>query len=260
MKKLVVLIKFNRNDLYINKKNYVAGSRFYKTLNRKEWWENRLKILKEITIPILKKQTYKNFDIVACFTTDIPKGYADEVIKYLKDNRVKIWWDDRKKKDFVEPFQFLHDNYKKKNIILVNLDSDDVYEKTAFKKIMKIKFQAGQVYICRNGYVYDIPTDRLAEYKGDFSPPPFFAFTFTKKSLKSKSEYVNYRNKYKLWVEHPHLDKAKVKVEMPDGLFCYVFHKYNVTSSWDNSHHKEKIKKLIEEKEKEKILKDLCII
>lgn len=261
MNKLVVLIKFNRNDLYVNKKGYKNGMRFRKTLARKEWWQNRYKILKDIVLPSLGQQTLRNFEIVVPFTTDIPKGYADEIINLFKSLSHHVCWDDRKLKDFVEPDEFLRQKYHNKvdNLILVNLDSDDVYHKDAFKKLMEVPVKEGQVYIFRNGYVYDIPTKRLAHYVGFPSPAPFFAFTFTNKSLESKKSWDEYRTKFGLWVEHPFLDRCKVKVEMPDNLYSYVFHDFNVTSSWENSHHKDKIKSLIKGKEKNRILNEVGI-
>jgi hypothetical protein len=258
MNKLVVLIKFNRTDLH-ETGTYPTGMRFNKTLGKKEWWGKRLKILKEIVFPSLENQTFQDFDIVAPFTTDIPKGYADEVIEFLKSKSVHVCWDDRKIRDFVEPVDKLRELYhgKVKNIILVNLDSDDVYHKTAFEKLLQVPSVVGQVYIFRNGFVYDIPTKRLALYEGRPSPPPFFAMTFTNDALESQENWDEYVKYYNLQAEHPHLKRCLVKKEMPDGLFCYVFHEYNVTSSWDNPHHKKKIKELVTGEAKNKVLKGM---
>lgn len=260
MNKLVVLIKFNRNDLYLEPP-YPAGMRFRKTLAVKEWWDNRLKILKDVVMPSLRQQTFQDFDIVAPFTTDISRKLCKKLIDYLKKQGVSIWWDDRKLKDYVEPEEYLRKKYygKVDNLILINLDSDDVYHKKAFEELMKVPVRDGQIYIFRNGYVYDEPTDRLAIYKGEPSPPPFFAFTFTNDSLKDSKSWKEYRDKYNLWVEHPKLDKCKVKYEMIDDLYCYYFHKYNVTSSWDNPHHFMKIGKLIVGNQKDGVLKDVGI-
>jgi hypothetical protein len=260
MNKLVVLIKFNRTDLHLGG-TYPTGMRFRKTLARKEWWDNRLKILKDVVFPSLKQQTFQDFDIVAPFTTDIDRKLSHELIEYLKSEGVFVCWDNRKLKDYVEPEDFLRKKYygKVDNVILLNLDSDDVYHKTAFEELMKVPVVEGQVCIFRNGYVYDKPTNRLAIYEGKPVAPPFFAFTFSNESLKDKRNWVGYRNKYNLWVEHPSLAKCKIKYEMPDGLFCYYFHEYNVTSSWENPHHKSKIKELITGDMKNRILEDMGI-
>lgn len=256
MNKIVVLLKFNKVDLHVNN-----GARFKKTLGNKDWWGKRLEILKKITIPSLKNQTFKDFDIVAAFSTAIPVGYADEVKDYLKSQGVFIVWDYREIKDFVEPFGYLISKYYTErqdveNVILVNLDSDDFYFPTAMEEVNKIPVKDGQVYIFRNGYVYDIPSGKVARYEG-IVPPPFYAITYTRKALSDADNLSDYIEHYNLRVEHPHLKKCKRTVEMPDNLFVYVFHDSNVTSSLNNPHHREKIKEEIQGEEKVKVLRQV---
>lgn len=263
MNKLVVLIKFNKNDLYIKKKNYVPGSRFRKTLGNKEWWDNRYRILKHIVLPSLKQQTFQDFDIIASFSTDIPYGYSEKVKILLREYGASITLDNRGLKDFVEPSDYLRQKYYNKvdNIILLNCDSDDVYHKEAFKQLMKVPVSKGQVYIFRHGYVYDMKAGKLFTYAGVPVPPPFYAVTYSNDALSSQEAWDAYRNVYRLQVEHPQLNRCVVKHEMPGGLFSYIFHSHNVTSSMENPHHKDKIGAMISYSSgKEKILENLGIM
>jgi len=231
MNKLVVLIKFNRNDIHRQPDN---GQRFNRTLGKKEWWDNRCKILQDIVLPSLKRQTFQDFDVLAPFTTDIKTEYAQETMNALHAFGALVFWDDRKIKDFVEPDSFIRKRYSQyDNVILLNLDSDDIYHPKAFEVLMKAPVLAGQVCIFRDGYVYDMITGRCGVYRGNVVPPPFFAFTFTKESMKSEKHWNDYRDAYNLWIEHPTLMKSKVHRDMPVGLFCQIFHGYNVTSNWE---------------------------
>jgi hypothetical protein len=258
--RIVVLIKFNKTD---KDHPMYKGMRFKKTLARPEWWENRLKIMQEIVIPSLKKQLNQNFDIVAPFSTDIDPELCRPMQEYLDSENVHVCWDDRKLKDFVEPVSTLKDLYYKSEndaIILVNHDSDDIYHPHAFSDIASVAPKKGQVYIFRNGYVYDRPTKRLAHYHGGGSPPPFYAMTFTREALKSQAAWDVYCSRYGLKVEHPYLDRGKVKVDMPNGRFLYLFHGYNVTSSWDNPHHIAKIQQLITGDRKSDLLTEFSVV
>lgn len=257
--KIVVLIKFNKTD---KDHPMYKGMRFKKTLARADWWENRLAIMKEIVMPSLKRQLNQDFDIVAPFTTDIDPELCKPMQDFLAENGAFVCWDDRKLKDFVEPVDFLKELYYNEvdNIILVNHDSDDIYHPNAFMDLKEHPPKEGLVYIFRNGYVYDRPTNRLAIYEGDKAPPPFYAMTFANRALKSQYEWDRYCNEYGLKVEHPHLDKCAYTTEMPRGRFLYLFHDHNVTSSWLNPHHTAKIKELVTGDAKATVLGDFGIV
>lgn len=251
--RLIVLIKFNKTD---RDNPMYNGMRFKKTLARAEWWESRLQILKEIVYPSLERQTFQDFDVVTPFSTDIDPKLASPMMDFLIEKGAYVSWDDRKLKDFVEPVPFFSDFYHDRvdNLIVVNHDSDDIYAPTAFEEIMSKPVVEGQTYIFRNGYVYDKETKRLAHYEGGGSPPPFYAMTFANRALKSQYEWDKYCREYGLKVEHPSLDKSKVKIDLSSGQFLYYFHEENVTSSWLNPHHLPKIKQLVTGDHKKQIL------
>lgn len=263
--KLVVLIKFNKTD---KDHPMYKGMRFKKTLARAEWWENRLKIMKDIVMPSLRRQLNQNFDIVAPFSTDIDPELCKPMQDFLVENGAFVCWDDRKLKDFVEPVSFLKELYYDTvdRIVLINHDSDDIYHPEAFSELAEraaVDDSAGMdgmTYIFRNGFVYDMPTKRLAYYQGGESPPPFYAMTFTKEALVSEYEWNKYCNAYGLKVEHPSLDRTKNHVDMENGRFLYLFHDYNVTSSWLNPHHTAKIKELVTGDRKGDVLSDFGIL
>lgn len=258
MNRIVVLIKFNKTD---RDNPMYNGMRFKKTLARPEWWENRLRILKEIVYPSLERQLHQDFDVVAPFTTDIDPALCKPMQDFLIEKGAFVCWDDRKLKDFVEPVSFLKELYygKVENLIIVNHDSDDIYHPHAFAEIAAKPVQEGQTYIFRNGYVYDMPSKRLARYEGGGSPPPFYAMTFANRALESQYEWDKYCREYGLKVEHPSLDRCKVRVEMKDGMFLYLFHDYNVTSSWLNPHHAAKIKQMVSGERKRDVLTEFGI-
>lgn len=253
--KLVVLIKFNRNDLHRQPDN---GQRFKRTLARLEWWEKRYAILRDIVLPSLARQTFTKFDIIAPFTTDINYDHAKKTIDLLQQYGAHVFWDDRKLKDFVEPDAFIRKKYSLyDNVILLNLDSDDIYHPHAFEYLMRAPVNAGQVYIFRDGYLFELPDGRLGEYHGHVVPPPFFAFTFTRQAMKSEKHWKEYRDQYNLWVEHPTLTKAKVVHLMAPGLFCQLIHGTNVTSTWLK--HEKKIVRIITGDERKRVLSGLML-
>lgn len=265
MNRLVVLIKFNKTD---RDNPMYNGMRFKKTLARPEWWENRLRILKDIVWPSLERQLFVDFDVVAPFSTDIDPALCKPTIDFLVEKGAFVCWDDRKLKDFVEPVSFLRELYypgaefaKKDidNIILVNQDSDDLYHPTAFAEIMARPAGDGMTYIFRDGYVYDAQTKRLALYQGGGSPPPFYAMTFSTACLENQYTWDTYCKEYNLKVEHPHLDKTKNHMDMTAGQFVYYFHDFNVTSSWQNPHHANKIKQLVTGEHKQEVILEFGI-
>ena len=219
--------------------------RWKKTIGNPGWWPKRIEVMEKYTIPSIKNQTHK-VDAWAVFKDNI-RDFAVDASECLAKNLIGSAYDKSNltKEDRLEPFsvmQILMRNYPDADgLAMIRLDSDDMYARHAVEKIQNVPPSEGLVVYFGNGYVYDIPTDRLAVYQCEQGPMPFYSILFTRKALQSEDAYLAYREKWRLNFKHWQIKRARNAVRLGAGAWCHTWNDNNTkdaTGAWKTSKHR----------------------
>jgi len=251
--KFVIWLPFNRCDT--GKEN---GFRYKKTLARAEWWEQRAEIMREYTLPSIRHQSDQDFNVIGVGlmrdtdrNSPVVSLFDGIDMMFLMDNREII------EETSLEPFGIMTQYFDKCSYLtMIRVDSDDMIHRDFIKEIKRLDPERQKVAYCIDGFAYS-PDGRLASYHCPATPPPFYAITFPNWALENKEKYAKYRHNNKLYKYHHQIHQARASIRLPDGLYCYVLHKKNTTSAWDNKNTYKHIGRFIEDDEiKSSILKE----
>lgn len=98
-------------------------------------------------------------------------------------------------------------------LYLSRIDSDDLYHQTVVEEIISQEPTA-ECFVYRSGYVYDIPTRKLAPYK--HPSPPFYTDVYTREELEAVA------SKRRSSHSHTHMVKTR---ELTTGKFVVLCHR-----------------------------------
>jgi len=239
--KFVIWLPFNRCDT--GKDN---GFRYKKTLARSDWWEQRAEIMLKYTLPSIQNQSDGEFTLCAAFLRQDQDRFSP-VDKAMSDFGGYSFIDTRSEieETSLEPYNFMHTFHDKVDFLtMIRVDSDDMIHRDFIKEIKILDPERQKVAYCVDGFAYS--TDgRLASYHCPATPPPFYAITFPNWALENQEKYDKYRLNNKLNKYHHQIHQARASIRLPDGLYCYVLHQENTTSSWGNKNTYKHVGKFV---------------
>ncbi len=220
-----------------------------RTVANPTWWIERIKIIRQYVLPSLKNQNDQDFTAWALFD------------RYRHDlNAFDTWCTsgDRFISTVNGP-QSLRIRYKDHcdYLVLIHLDSDDMYGCGALEAIKQVKPSPGLIMFFERGFFYGLDDKRLftcATKKGRVGPPPHFANVYTKESLQSKQAWDAYRAQHKFNLLHFQLYRAPHQVILPPGHFCGSVHGANTTRQWDHPTMSKRLGKEIKDQVKKEIV------
>lgn len=126
-----------------------------------EWIAERYKIWKKYSLKSMMAQTYRNWMWVIKLhwkTRHITKGMFSK-----HDDRIIESYSDKNQYRIISDFN---------EVLLIRLDSDDMYRKNAVEKYHKIAIKKQkEFYLCKTGYIYDQKNNVLAKYDPKHSSP-----------------------------------------------------------------------------------------
>jgi len=248
---------------------YVVFSRFnhiHRTLDdprtrrcmlNPKWWEKRVKLFNKFTLKSLEQQTFKDFEIWTPVSPYADRGGAQHLLKSAREKGFHIFYDVAENKTkFSKPYTEAIKKHKGVDyLVFINLDSDDVYAANAIEKIASYEPEPGLVLIFQDGYIYDPRIDRLAEYRMDNSPPPFFAMFYTKRALKNERRFLEYEDEWKMDGFHYEMLGAKNHKLIGNGYYSYIVHGSNTSTAWQKPETVRHVGENLEGEEKQKIKK-----
>lgn len=215
-----------------------------------EWWTHRLRLLEEYVFPSLERQTFQDFHVIGLFCQRT-RDKAQDVLQAFTDHGHSVAFNSAG--SIINAYNGACDF-----LVLMHLDSDDIYDEDAIGMIAEIEPAPGMAIFFENGYLYGIEEwdGRLFEYNAEkHGPGPYFAKVYTRRALKSFQSWENYNKRHRLGGVHHTLRKARQPVVLNGRHFCGLVHASNVTRAWENQNLKKRIGKEIEGDEKAEILK-----
>jgi len=238
-KRLAVIMRFNRDDSGV--KN---AWRYRKNMARREWWVSRLDILQRFTLPSLANQSLQDFDLYGLFLRQDDENSA-EVRQAIEAAGGQCVYTEPSEGMFGGA-EAIRENYRGwcDHLVLINLDSDDMYGRYAFRSFDAIAPGGGLCLVFEEGYILGVD-GRLFEYDSTDSTPPFLAMMFSGEAFESDEAWWAYRDKWGLQGPHHKVRDCPRVIVMSGGQFCYLIHGENVVSSWENSHTKKKLRREI---------------
>ena len=141
-------------------------------------------------------------------------------------------------------------------VVLVHMDSDDMYAENFIEELKKIKPERGLVIFAEDGYMLDMESGRLFHFQpGEHGPGPYFAMCYTRASLLTGANWDKYREKFKLFKLHHELRSCPIKAKLPAGLFCGTIHGTNTSRTMKNPNTMKRVgAEITDEDKKEAIL------
>lgn len=223
-----------------------------KTVDRPEWWVERLKILKRWTLPNLALAKAAGFEPLFFFRyEDEPR--STETIKAVADaGYVTIFGGTE---GLLQWLRGVHP--KADGLHAVRLDTDDMVDREGWELYRRLPFDSGLVAQFDYGYAYGYDDGRLAAYNGCKAPPTFFSTMYPRKALATVQTFQDFRDKAGMNVPHYALKKRAAKwICLPRYHFVQGIHSVGTSGSWKNPHtilkcsrwitNPEKIRKILE--------------
>lgn len=204
-----------------------------------EWFENRINIYNNYTFKSLVNQTDKDFYIWLCFREEERNNPLINKINkteqtFLTFGGITIW-DDKKQdeeKGLLERIKKTIPELKfiKEDVRLINLGSDDMYSIDTIERVNKEEFVPNRVLTHRNGYVYNISSDRLAEWLPTTNPP-FYCVMLKNEDLTNADRYYAWASRVK---SHEFLPQVFDEKRMEDFKYMVVTHDYNISTIFNH--------------------------
>jgi hypothetical protein len=227
------------------------------------WYDNRYKLYREFTLKSLMNQTDKDFLIWLQFrpeekdnptTAKIESQLKLSGLKYIMTFDSPIMMEDRApwhNVDLIEratrslkQLEPIEEDY----VVEVNLDSDDMVHKR-FVEILKTKeTKDRKAFFMRKGFMYSVD-NRLADWNNPYSMS-IYAIVYPTPIFLDAQKHFDYQNGLNSHEQIPKLFDAE---ELPDGMYCCLYHGFNISTIWG---HDYMGKEYYYEDEKEIILKD----
>jgi hypothetical protein len=244
------------------------------------WYKNRIKIFKENTLKSLQNQTNQFF--VHWLTFREEEASNDLTKELFKDICTQEWraqftfggipfWDDKYRFDNLyhrlkETLPQLKETVGDALYVYETiLASDDMYHKDVIESIQQQPFSYKRALVHWNGYIRNIETDQLAEWKPPVRHlPPFYTIMYPADVFLDPKKHFEYLKGYK---SHEDIEKLFDCVRLPDNRYMVNVHGNNISTSWEGYRHNELKKtkhdfigeEIIDEKEKVEILKNFGV-
>lgn len=199
------------------------------TVETQAWWDARLRLLQRLVVPSLLRQTHKADVWAFIDPRDVER--AKDALQWLEGQGVRV--------SLVGP-GLLRAYYSHRpigHLVVVHMDSDDMYGPEAIATLARQQWRDGQVYWYRQGYIFGLDNRRLCEFDtGPEGPPPFHAMAYTRDSLADEDAWDHYRDTWGLAVPHHKLPGVRRKAVLDGRHFIVTVHAHNTTTGWDNKY------------------------
>ena len=232
-----------------------------------EWFEFRIGLFKQYTIPSLVNQSEKNF---VHWTTMRPSEaenpLAQELVKYIdtvdykslvsftgqpylyrKCNNADF---DVRLKDCLDAIKTLYNG--EKYVYLTVIDSDDIYHKDAIAEIQSHPFRHRGALYFRQGYLLNTLTMQLGRYTGGMRCPPFWTIQYPAEVFFNVEKY----KEYGLTVVHHDIPLKFDATKLTDFRYAMGVHGTNYATRWNDP---AQIDEITDEQEKKDILSGLSV-
>ena len=197
--------------------------RWKQCANNPAWWKGRAELMRQYIAPSLWNLQSQDWELWTPFMKEtIDSGIADPVLRILEELNAHI------SLNKPEPMRVY---YKDKCDYLIQLwlDSDDMYHERIWEQIAKKPLQPGTVLVFNDGFCLDTRKWKLYRWLAKGSPPGFFAYVWTRKSLSSPKEFFQYGKRAGFLRRHFELLKCPRAVVMPNSLYCATMSGHNTT-------------------------------
>ena len=234
----------------------LSKSNYKNCMRRREWWEHREQLLRTYTLPSLKAQTFQDFDIWAMFLKrdkKLSKGCRGAIRDFGGDC---VFPDPEYGGCILDGFYEVTAEYEGVDgLVVVGLDSDDMYAPQALARVAERPFEDGACLIFPNGYIYDVRDGRMAHHAIDGYPEhdrrsrtlPFWAVMMGTRALANQETFEEFRADRGLRRANNTLLRSDRHYLLPDNLTCYLLHEENVCAGWDNRNMVSKITRYIDD-------------
>jgi len=127
--------------------------------------------------------------------------------------------------------------HKEKWVYFSRCDSDDMLHKDFLKEVITFKPEYKKAIIAMNGYVYDIPTNRLGKWIPE-TQPPFHTIIFPAEIFFNAKRHLAYLEDFKSHEDIPRLFNCE---RMSDGKYCITTHSGNISTIFNHPWRGEEI-------------------
>lgn len=209
------------------------------------WWDERLAILENGVFPSLEAQTFQDFKVWGLFCQRTQR-LSGGILRSFQDRGYPTSFDTPAV--IMQAYQDKCDY-----LVMVHLDSDDLYAPMALEYVAEQEVSDGLVMYFEDGYIHSLADGRLCEFVTsceDVGPPPYFAKVYTRDSLASMESWDAYRKEYRLHKVHYELRSCPNRVELPPWQFMGLLHDANDSRDWENGNTAKRVGREIEGRER----------
>src|SRR3990167_3189332 len=114
-------------------------------------------------------------------------------------------------------------------VYVTRIDSDDMFYEEIVNDIQRFQPFPGAL-TCRNGYVYDSNTGRMAEWTPKTNPP-FYTIIFPRNSFFESERYLQY---FKGFKSHEDIPSVFNSQNLKDGRYCVLIHQKHISTIWEH--------------------------
>ncbi|MGL5353522.1 MAG: hypothetical protein ACRDA5_09385 [Clostridium sp.] len=225
-KKIIVDIPFNidfRNYFSTNDESWASTQRifdkYFDEVQTKPWIDYRIGIFMSYTGKCFINQTNQNFLCLIRYSDETKGLIFDALAKYPQLQSNIMFTTNNEADAIIE-------NAINENDLLyhVNIDSDNMYESHFIEQVDNYVYEEGvECLLCHDGYIYDKPTNRLAEIS-HFSPS-YYTYIYNKETYK---KYFRER------LFEPHANAITHRhVSMGGRTYLFLTHENNLDNEFE---------------------------
>ena len=126
-------------------------------------------------------------------------------------------------------------------VYVTRIDSDDMFHQDLVSEVQAFPPFPGAL-TCRNGYVYDANTGKLAEWKPKTNPP-FHTIIFPKEDFFDPARHLQYFRGFRSHEDIPTVFNSQ---NLKSGRYCVLIHQKHISTLWD---HPFRGKEIVQDKE-----------
>lgn len=252
-KKIIIDIPFNIDFRNYFSTNDACGAstqrifdKYYDVVQTKGWIDYRIGIFMNYTGKCFINQTNQNFVCVIRYSDDTKQLIFDALGNYPELPSNIIFTTNHEADEIIE--KAINENDL---LYHVNIDSDNMYESHFIEQVDNYIYEEGiECLLCHDGYIYDKPTNRLAEIS-HFSPS-LYVYIYNK---------TTYKQYFRERLFEPHANAGYHKnISMEGRTYLLVTHENNLDNEFNLIKNWLGNGTTIEGEEKERILSDWKII
>jgi len=208
------------------------------------WLAYRIEIFKNYTLKSLLNQTNRNFVHWISFReTDRQRPLIKELYEYMRNLKdypfvftfggIAFWDDKYENNNLLERLKLTLPDLRKvcegkEYVWETILASDDMAHKQAIQGIQEKELKQGKAFVHGNGYLFNVKTQRLAEWN-PATNPPFYTIMYPMDVFLDPEKHFEYMKGFKSHEDIPKLFDCE---KLPDGRYCYMVHKKNISTNW----------------------------